>query len=127
MSRAMKQSRTDALIRPSASALIEQEMLMGRKSSQDWMTTGFSLWKLGAEANSVIMLRMARFAIGGPSAHKEAQLMISEKIEAAAELQMRLMTGTLGATPLSGTRKAISHYQRKVSANKKRLSSVKGR
>lgn len=100
---------------------------MSRKTSQDWMTAGLSLWQLGAEANAVIMLRMARFAMGGPSAQKEAQLMISEKIEAAAELQMRLMTGALGTTPLSGTRKTISHYQRKVGANKKRLSTAKGR
>lgn len=100
---------------------------MARKTSQDWMTTGFSLWQLGAEANAVIMLRMARFAMGGASARKEAQLMVAEKVQAAAELQMRAMTGALGATPLSRTRKTISHYQRKVSANKKRLSKVKSR
>lgn len=99
---------------------------MTRKTSQDWMTTGLSLWQLGAEANAVIMLRMARFAMGGPSAQKEAQLMIAEKVQAAAELQIRVMTGALGATPLSGTKKTISHYQRKVSANRKRLSKSKG-
>lgn len=90
------------------------------------MTAGFSMWRLGAEANAVVMLRLARFAMAGPFAHKEAQLMVTEKINAAVELQMRLLTGTLGLSPLSSAKKTINHYQRKVSANRKRLGRSKG-
>jgi hypothetical protein len=39
----MKQSRAGALTKLSSSALIEQEMRLSRKTSQDWMTIGLSL------------------------------------------------------------------------------------
>ncbi|SEJ96209.1 hypothetical protein SAMN05518849_12120 [Sphingobium sp. AP50] len=39
---------------------------------------------------------------------------------------MPMTAGTLGATPLSGGRKAISDIQRKMNANRKQLSRAKG-
>lgn len=67
-------------------------------------------------------LRMTRIAAGGPAGAAEARLMVSEKLQAAMELQTRLMTGGLGHTPLLGTQGILKHYRGKVAANSKRLS-----
>ncbi|MBI0477162.1 hypothetical protein D9601_17585 [Sphingomonas sp. MA1305] len=86
------------------------------------MTAGFDLWMLGAEAGSVMMLRTARIAAGGSAGAAEAELMVTEKIRAAIELQTRLMSGTLGVTALGATQGTLKHYRRKVAANNRRLS-----
>ncbi len=87
----------------------------------DWTRVATETWLLGLEAGTVIGLRMARFASGGAAANREVQLMLSEKIGSAIELQTALMTGGLGATPLSGTQATLRHYRRKVRANRLRL------
>jgi hypothetical protein len=53
---------------------------------------------LGVESASVIGLRAAA-AYGGPRAADEAWRMWSEKVLALAELQVLLLTGSLGVTP----------------------------
>lgn len=95
---------------------------MSGKAYGAWLTAGFDMWMLGAEAASVMALRTARIAAGGSAGAAEAELMVTEKVRAAMELQARLMTGALGHTPLSGTQGALKHYRRKVAANSKRLS-----
>ena len=87
-----------------------------------WFGASMDAWALGVEASTVIGLRGARMAMGGTPAEDEAHRMVSEKMQSAFELQMAMMTGQLGATPLAGTRKVIRHYRRKVKANRKRLS-----
>ena len=82
-----------------------------------WVRAGLDAWSLGIEASSVIGLRVAKIASGGDPTGAEARLMVSEKIESAWELQSALV----GLTPLAGTRKALRHYGRKVSANHRRL------
>lgn len=86
-----------------------------------WASAGIDAWALGMEASAVIGLRVMRMAAGGTDAAAEAQLMVSEKMQAAFELQTAMITGQLGATPLAGTRKVLRHYRRKVKANRKRL------
>ncbi|MDV5824531.1 MULTISPECIES: hypothetical protein [Sphingobium] len=86
-----------------------------------WMRTGFDFWMLGAEAGTVITMRLAKLAVGGADASVEAELMMSEKVRAMIELQTKMMTGALGTTPLSNTRGALKHYRQKVAANDKRL------
>ena len=86
-----------------------------------WMRTGFDFWMLGAEAGTVITMRLAKLAVGGAVASVEAELMMSEKVRAMIELQTKMMTGALGTTPLSNTRGALKHYRQKVAANDKRL------
>ena len=86
-----------------------------------WMRTGFDFWMLGAEAGTVITMRLAKLAVGGADASVEAELMMSEKVRAMIELQTKRMTGALGTTPLSNTRGALKHYRQKVAANDKRL------
>ncbi|MDH7639711.1 hypothetical protein [Sphingomonas oryzagri] len=87
-----------------------------------WLKAGMDAWTLGAEASMVIGLRMAKVATGDSAAAKEADLMVSEKVQAAWELQTQLLTAPLGMTPLGATRKTISHYRRKVGANRRRLT-----
>jgi hypothetical protein len=87
----------------------------------DWASAGFEAWALGIEASQVIGLRAVRMAAGGAAASDEAQRMMSEKLASVLELQAAMMTGRLGSDPLSGTRKMVRHYRRKVKANAKRL------
>jgi hypothetical protein len=94
---------------------------MSKRSTKSWMNAGFDAWSLGWESATVIGLRSAKIALGGAAAQREAELMVSEKMTAAFELQMAMMTGALGMTPATTTRKALAHYRRKVRANARRL------
>lgn len=66
-------------------------------------------------------LRTARMAEGGPAAGLEAWLMLSEKWQAAAEIQAELLISGPNASPEASTRRALAHYKRKVAANHRRL------
>ncbi|WP_174273835.1 hypothetical protein [Sphingomonas bacterium] len=95
---------------------------MYSKAYGDWMRAGMEAWSLGIEASAVVALRMGKLASGGDPDGAETRLMIAEKMQAALEIQAGMMTGQFGFTPLTGSRKAIRHYGRKVAANHKRLS-----
>ncbi|ATY34674.1 hypothetical protein CVN68_15965 [Sphingomonas psychrotolerans] len=73
------------------------------------------------EASAVIGLRTMKMAAGGTGAAEEARLMVSEKMQAALELQTALVSGRLGGDPLADTRKVLRHYRGKVKANRTRL------
>ncbi|MDK2766123.1 MAG: hypothetical protein KYX69_00245 [Sphingomonas sp.] len=85
------------------------------------MNAGFDAWSLGWESAAVIGLRAAKIAQGGPEAQRETERMVSEKMTAAFELQMAMMSGAMGVSPATTTRKALAHYRRKVRANARRL------
>lgn len=51
--------------------------------------------------------------------------MVAEKVRAVLDLQHKLMTGTLGSTPLSGSKGIVRHYRGKVATNHRRLSRAK--
>ena len=94
---------------------------MRRDEALDWVEIGAAAAALGVESVSVIALRLAGAAVGGPRAAEEAWLMCSEKVAAVAELQGKLMMGTLGATPSRAMSATLRHYRRKVAANRRRL------
>jgi hypothetical protein len=98
--------------------------MMNMISRNPWMRAGFAAWSLGIEASTVIMLRTMKIASGGAAAEREIYQMITEKIEAGIDLQTKAMTGELGFTPESATNKTLSHYRRKVRANRRRLTKV---
>jgi hypothetical protein len=50
--------------------------------------------------------------------------MVSEKIAAAGALGAMALSGRLGATPAGASARTLAHYQRKVSANRRRLAKV---
>ncbi|MGB7915207.1 MAG: hypothetical protein WCF79_07960, partial [Rhodomicrobium sp.] len=74
------------------------------------------------EASSVIGLRAMKIAAGGQAAAKEAQRMVSEKIESGLILQGKALNGGLGTTALSAAAKTLDHYRQKVRANQTRLA-----
>jgi hypothetical protein len=87
-----------------------------------WARVGFDSMMLAWNASAVIGLRMAKIAAGGADGAREAELMVSEKLIAATELQTAMLTGRLGTTPLSGTQAIVKRYGAKVRANRQRLS-----
>lgn len=74
----------------------------------------------------VIGLRSVMFTTWDLKAQKEAELMVAEKIGAALELQLRAITGGLGATPYSAMSKSTAHYRKAVSSNRRRLAKIYG-
>ncbi|WP_232307556.1 MULTISPECIES: hypothetical protein [Sphingobium] len=88
----------------------------------DPMSVAFNYWRLGMEAAEVIGLRLPKLLAGDPAAAFEAQRMVAEKIEAAALLQWKAMTGALGSTPLSVMQRSTAHYRQAVGKNRKRLA-----
>ena len=66
------------------------------------------------EAQLVIALRMQKMAMGGSSAEKEAQRMVSEKVLASAEASA---TVAAGGSP----QKVLRRYRTIMRANSKRL------
>ena len=77
-----------------------------------------SLAILAAEANHVVGLRMMKLMRGGRGARREAKLMISEKIDAAAKAGASLMAGASGD-------EIVRQYRKRVAANAKRLSNAR--
>lgn len=94
------------------------------RTTNPWLRLGFDAWMLGVEASSVIGLRTLKLAAGGPAAQAEAERMVQEKLEAGLALQTRLLSGALGAVPETVARRSLTHYRRKVRANRRRLSKA---
>jgi hypothetical protein len=90
-------------------------------SKNPWMRIGLSAWQMGLEASQVIALRTLKIASGTEGADAEASRMIHEKVETAADLQVKAMSGLLGLSPQSATTKILAHYRRKIRANRRRL------
>lgn len=86
-----------------------------------WWRVSVQAWLLSVEASSVIALRMLKSAAGGATAQDEASRMVREKIEAGLDLQAKAMSLGLGSTPAGAASRVISHYRRKVKANRRRL------
>ena len=93
-----------------------------RSRSNPWIGITLDAWRLGVETSAVVGLRTLRIAQGGEAGRVEAERMVTEKLEAALALQALALTGGLGATPASASRKALAHYRRKVRANRRRLA-----
>ena len=92
-----------------------------KSTSPNWFSISMDAWALAAESNMVIAMRMGAFAFGGPSAVKEAERMVAEKVTANMSLGADLMTGKLGTSPEQIMSRSIAHYSRAVTANRRRL------
>jgi hypothetical protein len=88
-----------------------------------WLAFSLSAFQLGLEAQSVIALRMLRFASAGARMEVEATRMVAEKAAAAAEAQavaaVAAMSGNEAHVVAS---KALKIYRNRVRANRRRLS-----
>jgi len=83
----------------------------------------FQSTMLAIESQQVIAMRLTKFALGGPDVQREAELMISEKMQSMAETTQMLMMAALGGDSTGGAHKVVKHYRGKVRANVRRLSS----
>jgi hypothetical protein len=86
-----------------------------------WLEMTRDLTLLSAECAEVMARRSLVLAKADGAAWAEFQLMVSEKVAAALELQARVLTGTLGSSKEAAARAALSHVRRKVRANRRRL------
>jgi hypothetical protein len=75
---------------------------------------GYEATMLALEANAVIGLRLLKIAHGGVDAAHEVNLMVQEKIDAAAEAMTTLLGG--------GVETVLVGYRRRVAFNAERLS-----
>ena len=96
---------------------------MPRKKSADPFQLALNSWMLGAEAANVVWLRSMRMWGGGALAQREAQRMVSEKMQANATLPLALWPlvgkGASGEELVSQT---LAHYSKPVRANRRRLT-----
>ncbi|WP_237482741.1 hypothetical protein [Lichenibacterium dinghuense] len=76
----------------------------------------YAVTMLAFESNGVIALRMLKMASGGREARAEADLMVSEKVDALIEASGSLCGG---ATPAM----VIGRYREHVAANALRLAA----
>ncbi|KMO15172.1 hypothetical protein [Methylobacterium indicum] len=80
-----------------------------------WLRLGLDTVRLGLEAQTVVALRLAKLSLGGSAAQAEAERMVIEKMEAAAEAAITLAAG-------GSPERVVRDYRRKVRANAHRLS-----
>jgi len=88
---------------------------MGRKRTSEKARMFRALMMLAMEANQVVGLRMMKLMQGGKRARREAELMVSEKMDAALQTGLSLVAGASGE-------QIIRWYRRRVAANAKRLA-----
>jgi hypothetical protein len=77
--------------------------------------------RLALDAQHVIALRLAKLAEGGPKAQREATRMVNEKLKALAESQRLIVSAAGRGKGDRAAKQVLGLYQRRVSANKKRL------
>jgi len=88
-----------------------------------WLRLNFSMMQLGAEASGVMALRMMKLAGGGAAAAAEAELMLSEKVLATAEVQRKAWAAAFAGASHLTPQRTVALYRRKVRANRRRLST----
>ena len=88
--------------------------------SADWSRLMFDTSRLWADAGLVVALRSWRMMAGGPSATRELERMLSEKVEASFELAGVLAGGRV-TSPEGAARSALGVYGKRVRGNRKRL------
>ncbi|MDP3660024.1 hypothetical protein [Phenylobacterium sp.] len=91
-------------------------------SRNTWFSLALDTMRLGLEAQTVVNLRLMKFATFGPGAISEAERMISEKMEAAMQVQAQLLTSALSGSAHLAPARTVAHYRRRVRANVRRLA-----
>ncbi|MCB8879328.1 hypothetical protein ACELLULO517_03715 [Acidisoma cellulosilytica] len=84
--------------------------------------TGLAGLGLAWTVPQVMSLRLAKIARGGKRGAAESQLMVTEKIAAAAVAQGIMARAIMTGSPEKGAEAVTRFYARKVAANKRRLS-----
>jgi hypothetical protein len=87
-----------------------------------WTQMAMDSTMLAIESQQVIAMRLTKFAMGGPDVDREAQLMVSEKMESLAKVGEMMMLAAIGGQHDMGAGRVVKHYRHKVRANAKRLA-----
>jgi hypothetical protein len=88
----------------------------------DWASMAMQSTMLAIESQQVIALRLTKMAMGGADSQREAELMVSEKVQAMVDSGQMMFKAALGGHADMGADKVIKHYRSTVQANRKRLS-----
>lgn len=91
-----------------------------RNPTADWMKLATDSYLLWADSMMVIGMRTSDMMTGRGSSHENVR-MVTEKVQANAELAAKLFWGG-PTTPERAARKAVRHYRKRVRANRRRLS-----
>lgn len=89
-------------------------------AADPWSRLMFNASLLWAEAGTVMVLRGWRMMAGGPVAKREAERMMSEKVEAGFEFAGAVASGKV-SSPEGAAKKAMATYGKRVRANRRRL------
>ncbi len=98
---------------------------MMRKSAfgfGNWAEMAMQSTMLAIESQQVIALRLTKMARGEADSQREAELMVSEKVQAMVDSGHMMFKAALGGHADMGAGKVIEHYRTTVRANRKRLS-----
>jgi hypothetical protein len=98
---------------------------MFNRELNPWVVLTMRAFQLSWEAQSVIALRMMRFASGDVRGQAELNRMVVEKITAAAEAQVAAAAAMMNGHKdhvIAG--KALTVYKKRVRANRRRLSKT---
>ena len=93
-------------------------MMRRRRSPASGMA---SLMSFGLEAQQVMALRLAKIALGGQAAQREARLMIDEKVATGLRVQQAALSSMMMGRAASAPAQALATYRRAVRANRRRL------
>ncbi len=87
------------------------------QSTNNWI----EYLRFACEVQSVILLRLARFAQGGPDVDQEAQRMIAEKFDALVEAEAAMADALVHGEVLAVAERAYAPVRQRVHANSLRL------
>jgi hypothetical protein len=88
-----------------------------------WFALSSQAARLGWEAQNVMALRFMRLAEGGASADAESRRMVTEKVEAFAEVQAAAAQAVIkGGDHHHVAKKILAIYKRRVDGNRRRLT-----
>jgi hypothetical protein len=92
-----------------------------------WFALTFKMAELGFEAQNIVALRLMRLAAGGSSGQAEATRMVGEKISALGEAHIAGTTAVVKRRSVNVVaQKIIRIYEKRIRANRRRLSGHRG-
>lgn len=74
-------------------------------------------------AHTVIAMRLTKIAFGGVDATRESRLMVTEKVEAAAEATLQAAQSLLTGQAHRAPGRAMAVYKKRVKRNLRRLTN----
>ncbi len=79
---------------------------------------------LSFAANAVIAVRLTKMALGAVDPKQEGSLMVSEKVDAAAEATFAAARAVAMGQPHHAAGRAMAVYKRQVDRNLRRLTGI---